>query len=613
MKWPWQSKQKKTEMVFPMLDMADIAEAESFANAVATRAATQAATLAAKEAVGAAAEIAREEIARAMIAVSPMPGGPLSPADSNTGSQRSPYPLYSMNYPWQYFTPQAPTRRPSSLVAVEDLRLFADRYDILRSCIQHLKREVSAVPIKLVARDDGDTSEGMKARIKDAMTFFTARGGLGGFGRLRSEFEGMVIEDLCVTGHAALYFAPARGGWPIEVLVVDAATIRPRVDAYGWPGPGEKAYEQWVMGLKIGDGFTREEMSFSGLPSHARSYSPYCASPVEWLIAPIISAMKADEWNRTWLTDGNTPSDMIALPDTWTPGQVMEFTDWFNGMLTGNTKERIKTKFVPSGSSKLGNQSRRDQEFTELELWLARRTGAIMGVQLASIGFAGEQYKVSQENSMDSTTEFGAGVLLDYRKAVYDDILERLGFPDLECVNVTAQEEAAGDRAERLTKLVSGAVYTPNEARAAEGKDPIDGGDELFVPSTLRPLEQALIPPPDPLELAKANAAAAPGAGVGGAKPKPKAAAKTALRQWERKALNRLKGGKPADCAFESDALPEPLARMIALALPGQDTPEKVRSLFAGAEASVEESAPIARTFGKWEEIAARWRDGIDD
>lgn len=484
MQWPWSRRAEA-----PAAPAVDV---EAVVNAAVERVA---------EKVQTTAIAAARETARALISESPMLGAPLPQVENSKPA------LYAFDRPIYYSTPQAPTRHPDSLISVDMLRRLADTYDVLRSCIQHLKREVLSIPIAITARDDSDTSEGTKTRIKEASQFFAALGGIGGAGKERAVFEGMVLEDVLVIGAAAVFYQRSRGGGLLEALAVDAATIRPCVDAYGWPGPGEKAYEQWVYGVQVAS-FTREQLRYAGLPTCARSWTPYFASPVEYLIHVVNSALRADHWNRAWLTDGNTPSDMIALPEEWTPEQIQAWAAYWDNMLAGSTADRQKTKFVPGGSERVGNPTRKDQEFSVFELWLLRRTCAIMGVQPASIGFVGEQYKVTQGESMDATTQFGAGPLLDYRKALYDEMLELLGYSDLECQN--AQDADPKKAAEVGEIQIRSGQRTPNELRKADGLDPMEGGDTLFISNTLQPVERAANPPdpapqPDPKQPAPAG------------------------------------------------------------------------------------------------------------
>lgn len=561
--WPWQREKEA-----PAVDMQAI-RAE-----------------AAQEAQRAAAEILREAIS-----ASPMPGAP-------TSHIKSRYPLYSYDNPIWYSTPQPPTRRPQSQINTQTLRQLADTYDILRDCIQHLKREVHAVPLQIVSKDEKDATDAMRARIKEAESFFGKRGGLGGIGKSRAVFEGEVIEDLAVIGAAAIYYQPTRGGTPYQMIAIDAATIRPRVDGFGWPGPGEDWYEQWIQGVLI-RGFTPEDLTYEGLPINARSYTPYYASPVEWLVYVITSALNADQWNRTWLTDGSSVQDIIALPAEWTPDNIKDFAEYWDSLKAGNSAGRQKTSFVPGGSQKVGSNTRKDQDFQEFELWLMRRTCAMMGVQPASIGFAGEQYKVSQQDSMESTSAFGVGVLLDWRKAQYDDLLERLGYDDLETRNVTAREEKATERADRNTTLVAGGIKTPNEGRQEEGLDPIEGGDTLFIPTNLQPIDRALEPP-------EPTMGATNGTGVGGSGGDRDSGSgnsgsdtKRALIQWERKAINRLRVKRSAVCEFQSDSITPETASFVSERLAGCQTPADVRGVFRSV-ATMPEGEPSERS--EWAE-----------
>lgn len=462
MNWPWQRPPA------PTVDPAELVRA-------AVREAT--APLLASQA----------ELQRQLLALAPGPPAP-------TLQGPPPHPAYALDHPFWYVTPQAPQSRRGTLLNTDTLRRLADTYDVLRSCIDHLKREVAAVPLQIVAKDDSDKSEWTKKRVAEASAFFEMEGGLGDPGEWRETFEARAIEDIQVIGAVAVFLESTLGGQVRSAVLLDAATIRPRVDAYGWPPAHEAAYEQWVEGLVVAS-FRREELLYQGL--RPVTHNPYFRSPVEYLVLVIESALRADDWNRAWLTDGTTVDDLIALPENWSPTQISQWAEYWDALLAGDTKQRRKTKFIPAGSQKVSSHSRHEQDFQEFELWLLRRTCAMMGVQPASIGFAGEQYKVSQEASIETTSAFGAGPLLRWRKALYDYLLRRNGFDDLEARNVVSGEDRALERAQRNQILVTSGIKTINEARAEEGLDPLPDADVLLING--RPLEQVVAPPEPPI------------------------------------------------------------------------------------------------------------------
>jgi SPP1 gp7 family putative phage head morphogenesis protein len=401
-----------------------------------------------------------------------------------------PHAAYQFDQPIVYATPQAPYRRPKSFVSLDTLRQLADTYDPLRACINHLKREVRTMPFKVVAKDDRTVSE---SRLKAAQFLFAREGGVGGPGVLYRHWEGAAIEDALVIGAVANFHTRSRGGEWLSCDCIDSKTIRPIIDAYGWApaDPSEDAYEQWVYGV-LAAKFTRQDLTYDGL--HANSFNPYFGSPVEWLVNVINAALYADRWNSSWLTDGSTPSDVYSLPEAWSAEDVMKFAAWWDALKAGDTSGRQKTAFVPGGTKNVGTPSRKDQDFQAYELWLLRRTCSIMGVQPASIGYVGEQYKVSQDASLEQTTQFGAGDLLTLRKALLDDILERAGYDDLEVVDVPHTAEDEGKVAETRGKLIATGQLTINEARQDAGLDPVEGGDVPLVPTTLATLASVTTP-----------------------------------------------------------------------------------------------------------------------
>ena len=467
-----------------------------------------------------------------------VPGGVLAGGNS-TGR-----PLYGYDRPLWQATPASPKRKPGSIVDVDTLKRFSESYDPLRSCINHLKREVTAQPFRIVARDTSDGSSATLDRIRQASLFFSRHGGLGERNQTRRHYESLIFEDAMVVGAYAVWKSRTKGGQLLQCLPIDASTIRPRMDAYGWPGPGEDWYEQWIQGMLV-TGFKPDEITYDGLwPS---TDSPYFKSPIEYLVAVVLTALKSDEWNRVWLTDGNTPGKMLSMPETWTPGEIIEYMDYFNAMLAGDTSARNRIIPVPGGVKGADGHSRKDQDFQEFDMWLLRRTCSIMGVQPASIGYAGEQYKVSQDASHGATTQFGAGVLLEMRKEHYDDILYDLGFDDLEVLNGASANEDPQSRANRLKIAVGKPWLTINEGRAQDGQEPVEGGDVLGE-ATAKPLET------DEAE---------------------------DIARWQRKALKRLKDGKTPACEFRSELIPVDTAALVAEALRAARTDADIKAIFA--------------------------------
>jgi hypothetical protein len=457
-----------------------------------------------------------------------------------TPRQATPNGAYAFDNPWSFVTPQSPRRKPTQLLDASTLRRLADSIDPLRSAIEHIKREVRATSVQVVPKDPKDRragSDATLARVTEAESYFKRVGGNGGFGTHRTSFEGQIIEDLLVIGAWAIYRDRLRGGG-FQQYAIDAATILPRVDGFGWDAA--KPFEQWIDGRKVRE-FRPGELVYDGV--NPRSWTPYFVSPIEWLVSPLTSYAKMDEWNRTWLTDGNAPGDDVYVigkggEATQSAQSVQNFIRLWDAMRSGSAQERQKVAFLPDGSQKLNNGTRRDQDFQEFETQLIRRICSVFGVQPASIGYAGEQYKVSQEGSHDQTSRYGVGSVLLKRKELYDETLEELGYDDLEAIDVGDDEEDGLQQAQRLQVATGKPWMKRNEARAVQGMDPVPGWDD-----------EDTAPEPDPVELAAATAKAKQGT-----MDDPKKAARA---QWERVCLSRLSKGQSPAYDFRTEDIPQ--------------------------------------------------------
>lgn len=382
----------------------------------------------------------------------------------------------AFDWPWAYQYHLSTKRKPQSLIDIESIRLFSEVCDVARSCIEHIKREVSAVPIQVVPKDPEDVEA--KSLTKDIDIFFETSGGCGGFGRRRSAFEAQWIEDVLTVGATAIWLERTRKGDLYQAIAIDASTIRPMTDALGWIDP-QKAYTQHIQGVEV-EVFRFDELIYDGL--NPVPYSPYFKSPFEWLVSPVMSFIKADEWNRSWLM-GNAPGDNVySLPESLTADEVSAYKAVYDAVFSNNARERQNVVFFPFGTERLSNGTRKDQDFAEFEKSLTRRICSVFGVHPASIGYADQQYKVSQENSMESTTRFGVGEVLEFRKALYDNLLCHLGYGErFEILNASlVDEDVTVKRSQRIKNLVGRPIMTVNEARKIEGLDPIEGGDMLI-------------------------------------------------------------------------------------------------------------------------------------
>ena len=394
---------------------------------------------------------------------------------------------YHLDEPWHFWVVQNPKHLPGKIIDVATIRTMADTYDPLRSCIAYLQNEVRNTPIDIVARDP-DSKQNVDSDIAEFKEWLCDDGPLGFTSQSRSHFEAQMMEDALTVGAYAVWYQNSRVGKPNAAYVIDASTIRPRVDSMGWPDE-TIPFEQFIQGVQAA-GFYPNELRYDGL--YPRSYTPYFVSPIEWLIYLVTTALKADAWNGDWLMSGNTrKGDVFTLPESWSVEQIKDFAAYWDAKLAGHGAERSKSRFLPAGSEKIADHSRHEMDFQIFEEWLLRRTCSIMGVSPASIGHETKQYQVSQKGSQQQTRRVGAQRMLELRRDFYNDLLRRLDFPHLECIDTPDDTEEQKERAERFSKSIGIPWQSVNEGRNDAGLDPVEGGDVLLIPAGHVPIKDA--------------------------------------------------------------------------------------------------------------------------
>lgn len=468
--------------------------------------------------------------------------------------------MYALNYPWPYIIPQNPERKPHALFDDRLLREISRSCDPLRSCIEQIKREAVATPIKIKVRDEMESTD---EAVAAARAFFDNYGGLGERGKDRIDFEKQLFEDLLSIGCCAVGLEYTRGGDVYQAFAVDASTIRVAVDQFGFQHP-EHPFEQWIMGIKTGE-FRDVDVIYRGIIP--QTTSPYFLAPIEVAVRPLQRFLQVDDWNSAYFKIPLDPEIFETFPESWGAEQVAAYLQAVDEATKGDPVGKRKARIMPPGSQ-VHRRERKDQDFADYEPRIVKRICSLMGVQPASIGYEGEIYKVAQDAAHQQTSTFGVGAVLQIRKAIYDRILALGGWPELEVVDIDEEKETQGKRAERLSKASGGPYITVNEARAEEGRDPVEGGDVIRTP--VKP----------------GGGDSGEGGGKGGGQDRSED-----LERWERKALRRFKEGKGAAVRFDSEAIPESMAQELMAALTAAATVEDIRSAFSAVKSHADTDA----------------------
>jgi hypothetical protein len=367
------------------------------------------------------------------------------------------------------------------------LRELADNYDLLRLVIETFKDHLVKIPwvIRPIAAPGQKRPKATgDPRIGKLTALFNCPDGEQPWDLwLRA-----LLEDLLVIDAPAIEPILTRGGELVRLDLIDGATIAPKIAYDGRiPKPPEVAYQQIVKGAPTVE-FTADELIY--YPRNRRTHKIYGFSPVEQIQVLVNLALRREMWLLNFFTEGSVPEAYISVPETWTPSQIKEAQDAFDGYLAGNLKNRRKMILGPGRSS--GNA---------IQMLKADAIGgdAILDeliVRLICFAFdISPQALVKMMNRATAQTakaqaaEEGMLPLMMYFSGLFNLILRKYcQAPDLEFAWRDEKEEDTGAQAEILQTYISLGVMTVNEGRNVLGLEPVEGGNVPLVYSAQGPV-----------------------------------------------------------------------------------------------------------------------------
>lgn len=358
------------------------------------------------------------------------------------------------------------------------LRALADPtqggFDMLRIAIEKRKNQMAGQDWDIRGRDGSDGGDRAK-NIKEALR---KPDGINTFQR----WQRMLHEDLLVIDAPCVYHGPSTLGHLVPE-VMDGALLKPllRVDGRT-PLPPEPAYQQFIKGLPVVD-YTLDEITY--MPRNPRSYKIYGYSPVEHVLMTVDIALRRQLSQQEFYTAGSVPDMVFGTPDTWSTDQVAQLQEWWDSILSGNTEERRRARFVPGGVKPFPLKSEALKD--EFDDWLARIICWCFDLSPQALSKA--MNRATADTAKQSAQEEGLEPLKTHSKDFMDEILEKsFNAGDLEFVYVDEEivdpEEKANVFSIALGRGGGKPWMTADEVRAEYGKKPLTQAqkDELAPP-----------------------------------------------------------------------------------------------------------------------------------
>jgi 8-oxo-dGTP pyrophosphatase MutT (NUDIX family) len=327
------------------------------------------------------------------------PGPPIGPYDGYSRQPRE------FNFVTNYNVATRP--RTHERVSFETLTGLIESYDVAQIVIAHRIDSVRSLDWQLVAADwyDGDVKDeiaaGMKALKRPDRV------------HLWETWLGKWLYDELSYGCGPLYRLRNRGGKCIGLMPADVRTFAPLLDYWGlppgWSEQGQipdrelpPAFQQYVNGLPW-DTLTRADLIYE--PYRLHNNSPYGYAPIEAIIINANTDIRTQLYFLERFTKGSLPAAFANAPENWTPTEVQQFQDYWDGIMYGNQEGKHQVKWIPGGSSFVWSN---EKEFTDaFSLHLMRKTCAAFHVVPSDMGFTQDVNRSSGESQADVAHRVG--------------------------------------------------------------------------------------------------------------------------------------------------------------------------------------------------------------
>lgn len=364
------------------------------------------------------------------------------------------------------------TPRAYDPIGFFELRALAESHDITRLAIETRKDQIEKLDWTIRPRSDKTPAADSAQRIAALTEFWRRPDGEQPFGTWLRE----LLEDLLVLDAPCLEARRTRGGDLIGLDVVDGATIKVLIDDTGRrPRPPAPAYEQIIHG-RPWRLLTSDELIY--LPRNRRPHKAYGFGPCEQIVMTINIGLRRQLMQLQHFTEGNVPPGLVNAPDGWNAEQIRQFQEWFDSLLAGNTGNRTRLVWAPTGAKyQAFKEAPYKDEFDE---WLARIV--CYAFSLPPNAFIKQQNRATAETAQEAALEEGLAPLTGWVKRLVDGVIQdRLGHNDLEFVWSDMRPTDPKDQAAVLDIYVKDGVYSLNEARDILGLPPVEGGDQPMV------------------------------------------------------------------------------------------------------------------------------------
>lgn len=396
------------------------------------------------------------------------------------------------------------------------LRNWAEHSEWVRAAINVRKTQIASAEWDIVPNSptEPEVNLTMQARIRELLSEPNAK---------TDSFRGFlepIIEDILVLDAGVVEKVRTVGGDLVELWGVDGGTVK--VSAL-WDGdPSEPRYF-WYPDWQERANWRNDEMIY--MMMNPSTYRVVGLSPMETLKLTIDSEISGSEYNRKQVSQA-APDGLLHLGEGARPEDVDKFKSYWDAEVAGRGALGFIGGTKAPGFIKF-NDSNRDMQFLEWQIYLVRKIAAVFGITPQDLGITYDVNRATSESQLQQTEDRGLRPLMaliqDYitREVVWD---KSFGGPEngLAFRFLALNLKESKQQAEINKAALAGFPWkTPNEARIDDGREPLGPEyDDLFMVTPTGAVRLADVPTArEVLDAQKARREALPaGPSSGGSK-----------------------------------------------------------------------------------------------
>ncbi len=393
--------------------------------------------------------------------------------------------LRQFDYPFAV-NQQVQPRVTESNISFSQLRALADNYDLLRLVIETRKDQMVGLPWAFrLRREEGEAKQSHAERSsKDPRT--KALNAMFRYPDRERDWKTWLrgfLEEVFVVDALSLAPQYALAGNILGVDVIDGATIVRKIDENGrTPLPPNLAYQQILKGMAAKDLTTRDLIY---KPRNWRPNRIYGFGPVEQIILTVNMALRRQQSQLSFFTEGNIPEALAQVPDTWTPADLKQFQSMFD-VLGGDLGKRSRFRFLPKLDGPI-TFYREKVLMNEFDEWLARIVCFCFSVSPQP--FTKMMNRATATSAQEVAISEGLLPIQDYVSGVLNMIVERyMGFDDIEHAFLEEEEQDRLKQAQIDKIYASYGKESIDEQRTRDGQDALGIAPMVFTATGPVPL-----------------------------------------------------------------------------------------------------------------------------